>query len=183
MVLDGIVTGINHSHGQCSPDRGLFSFRTGSGFDKSLLEFRQFLGKNGYPEKVVWVTARDILLSGRRLIYVKVPVPDSNENEVRQLFDAGASEEWGILLDTICETKDATYANAWSPRNADEAERNLMHKGVKMSVRTREAKVPGEAVRSSLRWLYLRLKLRGKQQAKHLLFDRGDSLTVLVQQG
>ncbi len=150
-------------------------------FDEWLVNFRQFLGKNGYPEKVAWVTARDILLSGRRLIYVKVPVPDSNENEVRQLFDAGASEEWGILLDTICDTKDATYAFAWSPRNAREAERNLMRKGVKMSAAPREARVPCEAVRSRLRWSYLQFKLRGKQQQKHLLFDRGEWLTVLVQ--
>jgi hypothetical protein len=145
------------------------------------LKFCRFLGKNGYPEKVVWVTARDILLSGRRLFYVKVPVPDSNENGVRQLFEAGASEEWGILLDTICETKDATYAFAWSPRNAREAERNLMHKGVKMSVRPREAKVPCEPVRSRLRWSYLQWKHRGRQQQKHLLFDRGDWLMMLVQ--
>lgn len=150
-------------------------------FDEWLLNFRQFLGKNGCPENVVWVTARDILLSGRRLIYVKVPVPDSNENEVRQLFETGASEEWGILLETICETKDATYAYAWSPRNAREAERNLMRKGVKMSAAPREAKVPGEAVRSRLRWSYLQWKLRGKQQQKHFLFDRGEGLTVLVQ--
>ncbi len=152
-----------------------------SSFDEWLLNFRQFLGKNGCPEKIVWVTARDILLSGRRLIYVKVPVPESNENEVRQLFDAGASEEWGILLDTICETKHATYAFAWSPRNAREAERNLMPKGVKMSARTREGKVPCEVVRSRLRWLYLQWKFRGKQQQKQLLFDRGEWLTVLVQ--
>jgi hypothetical protein len=97
------------------------------------------------------------------------------------LFEAGASEEWGILLDTICETKDAAYAFAWSPRNAREAERNLMHKGVKMSVRPREAKVPGKAVRSRLWWSYLQYKLREKQQQKHLLFDRGECLTMLVQ--
>ena len=106
-----------------------------SGFGNWLVNFRQFVVEKGYPERVVWVTARDILLSGRPLIYVRFPVPDSNEDEVRQLFDSVASEKWGILLEAIGETEDTTIAYACSPRNASDAGRNLMYKGVKLSAR------------------------------------------------
>jgi hypothetical protein len=67
-------------------------------------------------------------------------------------------------------TRETTYAYAWSPSDPEQAERVLMKNEVKMSVNTGLGRVPGEAVQSRLRWLYLRVKLRRKQQEKHHLF-------------
>jgi hypothetical protein len=139
-------------------------------FEDSILEFREFLGKNDYPEKVAWLEPRDVLLSGRRLIYVRAPVPETNEQRVRQLFDLSQSNHSGILFETICAIMDTTYAYAWMPSDAAEARHRLMGDGLKMSVKTGLGKVPGKAVHSRLWWTYLQLALRGKQQNKDQLF-------------
>lgn len=139
-------------------------------FEDSVSEFREFLRKNDYPEKVAWVEPGDVLLSGFRLIYVRVPIPRTNEQHVRQLFDLSQSSYIGILFGTICAIKDTTYANAWMPRDAGEAERRLMSDGLKMSAKTGIGRIPGETVRSLLRWSYLRLKLWRRQRQKDQLF-------------
>jgi hypothetical protein len=139
-------------------------------FEDSFLEFREFLRKNDYPEKVAWVEPGDVLLSGRRLIYVRAPVPETNEQHVRQLYDLSQSSHTGILFETICAIKDTTYAYAWMPRDAAEAGRRLMGDGLKMSAKTGLGKVPGKAVQSRLWWTYLLWALRGRQQNKNQLF-------------
>ena len=139
-------------------------------FEDSLSEFREFLQKNDYPEKVEWVEPGDVLLSGRRLIYVRVPVPEMNEQRVRQQFDLSQGSHRGILFGTICAIGDTTYAYAWMPRDAAEAERSLMSNGLKMSAKTGLGKVPGKAVHNRLWWTYLQWALGGEQQNKNQLF-------------
>ena len=139
-------------------------------FEDSISEFRAFLRKNGYLEKVAWVEPEDVLLSGRRLIYIREPVPETNEQHVRQLLALSQSSHRGILFETICAIRDTTYAFAWTPRDAAEAGRRLMGDGLKMSATTGLGKVPGKVVRSRLRWKYLQWALRRKQRNKNQLF-------------
>jgi hypothetical protein len=141
-----------------------------SRFDESFAKFQLFLKDHGYPTNVVWVTPNDILVSGRPEIYVKVPVPKANEQSVRQLFDLGMSQERGVLFDTICEDKDATFSYAWMPRNDAEAAESLMPKGLKLSAKTGSSRVPARAVASRLRWAYLQMKYRRQQNMKPQLF-------------
>ena len=140
-------------------------------FEDSLSEFREFLRKNDYPENVAWVEPGDVLLSGRRLIYIRVPVPKTNEQNVRQLLNLSESGHKGILFETICAIKDTTYAFAWMPRDAGEAKRRLMGDGLKMSANTEPDRVPGKAVHSRLWWRYLQWTLRERQQNKDFLFS------------
>ncbi len=139
-------------------------------FDESLSKYRGFLEDNGYAKDVVWITPDDVLLSGRRLIYVRVPVPASNEREVRRLYERGMTEEKGVLLDTICEADGTTFSYAWVPRDQSEAELALMPVGLKMSVRTGTSRLPAKAVRSTLQWLFLRLRHHRQQRLKPGLF-------------
>jgi hypothetical protein len=139
-------------------------------FEESLSEFREFLRKNDYPEKVIWVEPEDILLSGHRFLYVRAPVPEINEQHVRQLYDVSQGNKTGILFETICAVKDATYAFAWMPRDATEAEYRLMGDSLKMSAKAGLGKVLGKVVHSRLCWRYLQWTLRRKQQNKNLLF-------------
>ena len=48
-------------------------------FDGALTRFRAFLKQNNYAENVVWVMPEDILLTGKRFLYVRVPIPAENE--------------------------------------------------------------------------------------------------------
>jgi hypothetical protein len=141
-------------------------------FEDSFSEFLEFLGSNGYPANVAWVQLPDVLLSGGRLIYVKLPIPPANEQRVRELFDISQNSHKGILFGTICAIGDTTYAYAWTPTNSAEAEAALVPpQGLKMSAKTGLSKVPGKAVRSRVRWAYLRWALASKQQGKEMLFS------------
>jgi hypothetical protein len=143
----------------------------GSSLEESIQEFRQFLDKFDYPQKVVWITPRDVLFTDSLFIYIKVPVPTNNEKQVRQLFDLSQATRRGILFGTICAIEDTTYAYAWVPGDAGEEERRMMNSGLKMSVPAGDFKRHGEIVRSLLRWSYLQLKLRNRQNQKNFLFS------------
>lgn len=141
-----------------------------SSFDDSLVEFREFLKKNDYPQRVEWVRPENILLSGRRVIYVKLPVSMGNEQQVRQLFEISRSNHKGILFGTICAANETTYAYAWSPSDEAEAERGLIGDGLKMSAKVGDSAVPCKTVRNPFRWALLRLILGQKQQFRSQLF-------------
>jgi hypothetical protein len=51
-------------------------------FDGALARFRAFLQQNNYSENVVWVMPEDILLTGKRSLYVRVPIPAENEKRI-----------------------------------------------------------------------------------------------------
>jgi hypothetical protein len=139
-------------------------------FDEALSKFREFLEGNGYGKDVVWVTSDDVLLSTRRLVYVKVPAPASNEKNVRQLFDSGVAQGMGILLDTVCECGGTTFSYAWVPRHRSEAQQALMPSGLKMSAQTGSSRVAAKTVKSTLRWSLLRFRYLGQQRFKSTLF-------------
>jgi hypothetical protein len=142
-----------------------------SNFEASVAEFRQFLADNHYPSDVTWVQPEDVLLSGRRLIYVRAPVSAKREQEVRELFDLSQSSHNGIVFGTICFGKDTTYAYAWMPSDALEAQRALTASDtVKMSAKTGISKVPGAPISSVVLWTYLKLRLNRKQFQKAQLF-------------
>jgi hypothetical protein len=142
----------------------------GSSFDESVAEYRNFLEKNGYPSHVIWVTPEDVLVSSGPVIYVRVPVSESNEKSVRQLFDLGISQERGVLFDTLCDGDGLTFSYAWVPRDGAEAEESLMPKGLKLSAKTGASRVPGRTVGSRLRWAYLQMKNRRHQRMKEQMF-------------
>lgn len=130
-----------------------------------------FLQKNNYPRKLIWVEPDDVLLSGRHLIYIRLPIPSANELRVRQLFDLSQNRRIGIHFRAICAIDDTTYAFAWVPQSASEAQNHLMGDGLKMSVNIDLGKVEGQVVTSGFRWRYLRMILRGHQKNKLAMFS------------
>jgi hypothetical protein len=58
-------------------------------FDAAVLRLRAFLKANNYSENIVWVIPQDILLTGKRFLYVHVPIPADNEGKVRRMYDDG----------------------------------------------------------------------------------------------
>jgi|HubBroStandDraft_1064217.scaffolds.fasta_scaffold69675_2 hypothetical protein len=142
----------------------------GPSFDESLAKYKQFLVENGYSSDVVWVIPDDVLVSSGPVIYVRMPVSGSNEESVRRLFDLGMSQKKGVLFDTLCDGDGVTFSYAWVPRDNADAQESLMPKGLKLSAKTGTSRVPGRAVGSRLRWLYLQLKCRGQQTIKEQMF-------------
>jgi hypothetical protein len=151
-------------------------------FDESLAQFCRFLKEQGRPQNVVWITQNDVLVSRKRKIYIKFPVPQSNEKSVRKLFNVPIGVRRGILFEGICRSREITFAHAWTAKNAGEENGRLMNDDLKLSIITGMNDVPGIAVKSELRWKYLQRKFRDREKLKDILFGVG-SLYARVEGG
>ena len=77
--------------------RAARNLRRGEDFGMAVARFEKFLGQNNYPENIVWVMPEDVLLSGKRFAYVRVPVPATNEMKTRCVYDEGVALGRGLL--------------------------------------------------------------------------------------
>ena len=141
----------------------------GLNFDDALMNFKQFLLSNKFSDEIVWTSPENALLADNEGIYIKSRPKQYNDSHVRELFNAAIAQSRGILLAALCEMNQKTVCYAWVPADDFEAERNLMSKGIKMSVPT-DRRLRAIPVRNSLKWVYLSLKYRTAQKAKKELF-------------
>jgi hypothetical protein len=139
-------------------------------FEEAVSRFEDFLRQNGYSTSLVWVEPADLVLPGRRAIYVKVPVPSTNFERAHQRFTSGMSEGLGVTLGTICELQNATCCYTWVPRNRTEQQEHLMGSGLKVSARTDSARIPGIPVTNPVRWQLLKLHHRKRAVMRQHLF-------------
>jgi hypothetical protein len=131
------------------------------------------LGQNQYPENILWLVPEDVILSGKRFVYVRVPIPAANEMTARKMYDDGVVNGRGLLITTICEMEGATCCYVWYPRRLEEEPQGLWpHDGsVKLSAKMEMSRVPGKPVKSRLLWAFLKLWNRRNQELKDFLFS------------
>jgi hypothetical protein len=130
-------------------------------FDAAVAQFRELLGMSEYARKIIWLVPEDVIATGKRFVYVRVPVPAVNEAKARQMYDEGISNERGVLLSTVCETEDSTCCYVWYPKKTEEEPEGIWPKngGVKFSAKMGSAKIPRRAIGSSIQWKILALRL------------------------
>ena len=141
-----------------------------STFEEACIRYSQFLGDNGYHSQILWITPRDILVTDRRSFYVRTPVPASNLERARELFETAIKQQSGVSFSTVCETDHATCCRAWAPADHEERQRAMCPPELKMSASTTESRVQGKEVRSRLLWWYLRLRYESRQKNNESLF-------------
>jgi len=113
----------------------------------------------------------DVLLSGQRLLYVKLPIPNSNGECARTLFEAAMKGHSGVTFKAVCETDHATLCAVWVPTDDSERQYAMCSKtDLKMSAATGNSKIRGKDVRSGLLWRFLQLRYRKNQSLKDQLF-------------
>jgi hypothetical protein len=142
-------------------------------FGATVARFQEFLEQNEYSKNILWLTPEDVLLSGKRFVYVRVPIPIANEMKARNVYDEGVAYGRGLLISTICEMDGSTCCYVWYPRREEEEPQGLWpHDGsVKLSAKMETSKVPGKPVKSRLLWAFLKLWNRRKQNLKQFLFS------------
>ncbi len=86
-------------------------------FEEAVSRFEEFLRKNGYSPTLMWVEPADLVLPGRRAIYVRVPVPSRNLEQARKRFVSGMTKGLGITFGTICDLPNATCCYVWVPKD------------------------------------------------------------------
>jgi hypothetical protein len=141
-----------------------------SSFEESVARFQQFLKEVGYPTTVLWVKPDDVILTDRRLIYVKQSVSKKNESDAQQAYGLGINRKLGVLFCALCSTDEITYAYVWVPTDELDAQRALMPRDLKLSAATGADRIRGMVVRSRLLSACLSMRYRSKQKWKDQLF-------------
>ncbi|HEY1471190.1 MAG TPA: hypothetical protein VGF61_19265 [Candidatus Acidoferrum sp.] len=149
------------------------NLRDDSSFGATVARFQQFLRKNNYPENMVWLMPEDILLSGKQSFYVRVPIPDTNETNARNIYDQGMAHGRGLLVSTICEMGASTCCYVWFPKRPEEEPQGIWPRdgSVKFSVKMEVSRVRGKPIKSRLLWAFLKSRHRNKQNLKDFLFS------------
>ena len=147
--------------------------RSAPDFGTTAARFTEFLEQNKYPAKIQWLMPEDVLLSGKRLLYVRVPIPTTNEMNARNTYDEAVRNGLDLLMSTICEMGDSTCCYVWAPKGPEEEPQGLWSNdgGVKFSARTEASRVIGKPVKSRLCWAFLKSQHRSKQNLKDFLFS------------
>jgi hypothetical protein len=129
-------------------------------FDEAVSRFEDFLRQHSYSATLIWVEPTDLVLPGRRAVYVKVPVPLRNLEHARKRFVFGMAEGLGVTFGTICDLPNATCCYAWVPKDRKEQQEHLMGSGLKISTKTDSSRVPGICVTNAIHWQLLKLRYR-----------------------
>jgi DNA-directed RNA polymerase subunit RPC12/RpoP len=151
-------------------------------FGTEVTRFRTFLGQNRYPENIIWLMPEDVVLSGKRFLYVRVPIRSTNETIARNIYDEGVAQGRGLLMSTICEMEISTCCYVWFPRCPEEEPEGLWPQdgSVKMSVQAETPRMVGKPVKNGMLWELLKLRHRKIQHLKGLLFSHANCLSASV---
>jgi hypothetical protein len=148
-------------------------------FDAAVARFQRFLSANNYSEKIVWVMPEDVLTTGKRFIYVRVPIPAGNEVKSRRMYDEGLAGGRGLLMSTVCRMKSLTYCFIWFPKSVEEVPQGIWPRdgSLKLSARDKSSSPPGRPIREGALWLLLKFWHRKNQRLKYLLFSETGLIT------
>lgn len=148
-------------------------------FDGALARFRAFLKQNNYSENIVWVMPEDIVLTGKRLLYVRVPIPAENERRIRRIYDDGVAQGRGLVMGTVCRTNQSTYSYLWFPRSAEEIPQGIWptNGDLKLSARDDSSSPAGRPIKHRVLWTFLKLWHYKKQSLSNLLFTEKGLIT------
>ena len=139
-------------------------------FSEAVARFKGFLAANGYPPSLVWVRPQDVLFTGTKQVFLRIPSPSGNEQRAQDDFETGMKRQMGVVFATLCQMNATSYCYTWVPANEDESGRHLMPRDVKFSATIGESMLKANAVQNHITWLWLKLKLRKHQEFKKGLF-------------
>jgi hypothetical protein len=148
-------------------------------FSAAVARFQQFLRANNYSENLVWLMPEDVLTTGKRFIYVRVPIPAINEMKARRVYDEGVAAGRGLVMSTVCRMSASTYCYLWFPRSADEVPQGIWPQdgGLKLSARDKSSSPAGRPITHSVLWTLLKFWHRKNQRLKDFLFSDSGLIT------
>lgn len=124
----------------------------------------EFLEKNGYPNKVFWVTRSDVAFDAQDNVLVRAR-GESSLRRAELLYEEGVRRGLGIALRAVCATEKTTFASIFIPSDEIDAEHALMARGLKLSCPTRRrAATVADNPLNLLRWVLLRVRNRKRMK-------------------
>ncbi len=67
-------------------------------FKNAVAKFQEFLKANQYSDQVVWVQPGDVLLTGKKLVYVRVSSQKTRDEMARKTYEEGMPRRRGVLF-------------------------------------------------------------------------------------
>ncbi len=146
---------------------------TGTDFRATVERFRTLLEQNRYSRNIIWLKPKDVLFSGERFVYVRIPVATSSFQKAFDTYRRGMALGRGLLLTTVCEIDNATACFVWYPERQEAVPQGIWpHDGsVKLSVKTGASRIPGRLIKNPMYWEILKLRTLSKQNLKGFLFE------------
>jgi hypothetical protein len=121
-------------------------------FDVASERFSRFLAGLGLPPAVVWTTADNVIVVGRRFVVTEANA-DAAAAFARGEYEAAAKRGYGVAFEAVCRVRMKTYARVRAPRDEQDAQDRQIGRGLKLSVPN--PLWPGRAVRSrAAGWWY-----------------------------
>jgi hypothetical protein len=142
-------------------------------FDATVAQFQQLLKQSNYPSHLVWLTPEDVLMTGKRLIYVRVPIPSTNESTARRTYDEGVANGRGLIMSTICEMDASAGCYIWYPKASEEVPQGIWPNegSAKLSAKIDASRQKGKAVKSTLHWALLKFRHQKNQTLNAFQFS------------
>jgi hypothetical protein len=107
-------------------------------FEDAVAKFQEFLKTNQYSGEITWVQPGDVLLTGKRQLYIRVSSQEARQKMARTTYEDGMPRRRGVLFRTICDLGSTTCSHVRAPASDEEAQRLLMPAGLKLSVQTEQ---------------------------------------------
>jgi hypothetical protein len=142
-------------------------------FQQAVARFRDFLRTNNYSDDIIWVTADDVLLTGKRLAYIRIPFPADNLQKVGRTYDEGVAQGRGLLMSTLCRMYGSTCCYLWFPRAAGEVPQGVWPAdgGLKLSARASVSTPICRPIRNRILWGFLKRWHYKRQDLKAFLLQ------------
>jgi hypothetical protein len=124
-------------------------------------QLSEFLERQGWPTRVVWLQRND-LLPERQTFWVGPQDSAQTFAAAERVYEEGRRRGLGISVEAICADKKSTFAAIFLPRDEDEAQRLMIPQGLKLGVPVEHRRA---TVVNALRWAFLRMRFAFKSES------------------
>jgi hypothetical protein len=131
--------------------------------------FSQFLSSNGYPLRIRWITAEQIVLGDNRHHFISTLGAEIGHAEASRRYAEGLKKGLGILLQGFCATPKETIAGIYIPTDSTDAEYRRIGLGLKLSCPT--SLIPASTIEDSVEWKHLAADFRTRFQIMRQAYD------------
>jgi hypothetical protein len=136
-------------------------------FDDAIREFAAFAQREGFSERLVFVSGRDVVVRGSSLA-IRTPNQVRARALAAAVYAAAVRRDLGVLVGALCSLQGRTCVFVGAPVDEDERGRLMYPRGLKMSVPQNPR--PGVAIAWPLLMLLKLSESREKRSLKMWLF-------------
>jgi hypothetical protein len=131
--------------------------------------FSRFLASNGYPARIRWITADQIVVDDGFHHFIWEDGAEKALAEGPRRYNAGLKAGLGIMLHTICATQTETVASIYCPTDETDAQYRMIGLGLKLSC-TGDRR-PASTIADPAEWKRLRWENRERSVRVREAFD------------